>query len=89
MVADPVLDVMWIVDPDLIHIYHKRGCDKNLAGDQYAMCIGAWAETLGSSYEIASLYLDALDNMCRKQNDQYCCEPMFSATSRPALFIHK
>ena len=60
-VADADLEVMWIVDPDVVHIYHKRGCDKTLAADQYAMCIGAWAETLGSSYEIASLYLDALE----------------------------
>nr|CAB3230942.1 chondroitin sulfate synthase 3-like [Phallusia mammillata] len=58
MVADPDLDVMSMVDPDLIHIYHKRGCDVNLASDQYAMCIGAWAETLGSKMEVASLYLD-------------------------------
>ncbi|XP_076820934.1 chondroitin sulfate synthase 3-like [Clavelina lepadiformis] len=59
MVADTQLDVMSIVDPDLIHIYHKRGCDIELASDQYDMCVGAWAETLGSQVEIASLYLDS------------------------------
>jgi len=59
MVADPDLEVMSMVDPDLIHIYHKRGCDVNLSKDQYAMCVGAWAETLGSQLQVASLYIDS------------------------------
>ena len=49
---------MSTVDNDLIHIYHSRGCDVKLASDQYAMCVGAWAETLGSQVQVATLYLD-------------------------------
>uniref|UniRef100_H2YKP6 Hexosyltransferase n=1 Tax=Ciona savignyi TaxID=51511 RepID=H2YKP6_CIOSA len=59
MIAHPTLDVMSIVDYDLIHIYHKRGCDVTLAADQYAMCVGAWAETLGSQLEVGTLYLNS------------------------------
>ena len=58
MVADKDLDVMSTVDKDLIHIYHSRGCDITLAPDQYTMCVGAWAETLGSQLQVATLYLE-------------------------------
>ena len=58
MVGDKDLDVMSVVDPDLIHIYHSRGCDVKLASDQYAMCVGAWSETLGSRLQVATLYLE-------------------------------
>lgn len=55
--ADPVIEVFAAVDRDLIHIYHSRNCDFNLPHDQYRMCVGAWAETLGSQAEVSSLYL--------------------------------
>nr|XP_002131646.1 chondroitin sulfate synthase 3-like isoform X1 [Ciona intestinalis] len=58
MISDPHINVMSIVDADLMHIYHKRGCDVTLAPDQYAMCVGAWAETLGSQRQVGTLYLN-------------------------------
>jgi len=49
------LDVMSAVEPSLIHVYHNRGCDVTLSHDQYKMCVGAWAETLGSHLEVGLL----------------------------------
>ena len=58
MVADPDLEVMWMVDKELVHIYHSHGCDPKLASHQYAMCIGAWSDSLGSQLQLATLFLD-------------------------------
>lgn len=56
-VSDTEIQVFSAVDPNLIHIYHNRGCDPNLASDQYRMCVGSWSEMLGSQIEIANLHL--------------------------------
>ncbi|XP_039249648.2 chondroitin sulfate synthase 1-like [Styela clava] len=56
-ISDPDIEVFSAVDQDLIHVYHSRGCDPDLPHDQYRMCVGAWAETLGSQMEVSALYL--------------------------------
>ncbi|XP_077979018.1 chondroitin sulfate synthase 1-like [Glandiceps talaboti] len=45
------------VDPALIHHYHNRSCDPELSADQYRMCIGALADSIGSKSQLAKKVL--------------------------------
>ena len=52
--------ILHSVEPDLVHRYHSRSCDKaGLSKDQYRMCIGAMADTLGNKQQLGVLYLDS------------------------------
>ena len=57
-VADHEIEVLHSVEPDLVHRFHKKNCDKNaLSHEQYRMCMGAQADTIGNKQQLAMLYL--------------------------------
>ena len=59
---DGKFQVMHSVEPGLVHKYHERVCDKGLTSDQFRMCVGAMADTLGNKQQLGVLYLDKNKN---------------------------
>lgn len=50
-------------DPGLIHVYHKRFCDKNLPKDQMIMCQGTRADTYVGPYQLAQIIYNEGEKM--------------------------
>lgn len=50
------LSIFRSVDPGLVHVYHEKVCDKNIAQDQYVMCLSSKASMFASNKALSELF---------------------------------
>ncbi|CAG7724432.1 unnamed protein product [Allacma fusca] len=57
-ISETNLTIFRAPDPQLFHVYHDITCDDQLSSQQYEMCLGTQANTLGSSKNLVrSIFL--------------------------------
>lgn len=51
------LEIVRVVDPEFVHVYHSVECDKQLDNEQKNMCLGTKASTLGSLQQLQKIFV--------------------------------